>query len=764
MLSRKTARARYPFCLLLCWCAALNAETLRWTAAEAARDQGLTLVRGPDAEFRIETVEGHAVAVLQPAGHYYRRASFLIRLDKSVAGKAWLVIEYLDRGFGLVQISAPGNNRVVEQDGVARLNTGRLRRAWFAFEQTDFERRLAPGADIQLYGVPYLHAIELVDRPPSRETLPAVQSVIRLKRPLELVISAGADAQTLEGLPAALANMRSLLPLLKALGFAGIESYVKWNFVERSPGVFDWSFYDAIVAEIERHGLKWFPLLVAGSAYALPDWFYNSPEMDGYVCLEHRIKIEIPTIFNDKQVKYVRRFLNEFGRHYEPRKVLLGVRLGPSANYGEAQYPATGAWGYRWGQLHTHIGYWAGDPDATLRFREWLRARYRTVEALNAAWFTRYGSFEEVTTFLPETAQSPRMRVDFGTWYMDAMSEWCEKWALWAHEAMPNTPIYQSSGGWGAVPIGTDYTAQSKSMAKVRGGIRLTNENDSYLNNFCVTRMAASAARHYGIRLGLEPAGFSSARGVMARLYNAITNNADHLFYYHPNLLGNDEAVDLWLKHAPLLDERAQPRREVAVFYPDTANKLSDDVLRHRLASAFFERVQALRRLMEFDYVSEQLILDGALDHYKVLVFLWGRVAEAPVIERMDAWVRKGGIIIYPERQQQREGPLGTPDGDISIAQRWRRGDTGRGRVIYFEGYPEPPIHYIEFVRDTLRDLSALSPQLRRALRLELPRDVFWSLTESGRLVFLNYSDHSAVVRFAEGKTLKLAPYHIAFE
>jgi|WetSurMetagenome_2_1015567.scaffolds.fasta_scaffold1597994_1 hypothetical protein len=37
------------------------------------------------------------------------------------------------------------------------------------------------------------------------------------------------------------------------------------------------------------------------------------------------------------------------------------------------------------------------------------------------------------------------------------------------------------------------------------------------------------------------------------------------------------------------------PAAEVAVSYPDTANKLNDDVLRRRLASLLFERVHALR-------------------------------------------------------------------------------------------------------------------------------------------------------------------------
>ena len=748
--------------VLCCSIPAAAAELARWTAGQPPKAEGLALVKGKDADFRIEAAGTAPVAALVPVKDYYSRARFLVRVDKPVTGRVWLAVNFLDRGYNLIQVSAPGAGR--DQWGVARLNSGKFRTAWFALENPKFEHSIEPGADIQIQGVERIRWIALTGEEPPREPLPKVEPALKLKRHIDLVMSAGADARTLDGLPGALATLRNTLPELKALGFNGVESYVKWNFVERSRGVFDWSFYDAVVDEIERHGMKWFPLLIVGSAYALPDWFYKSGELDGYVCLEHGVKIDIPTIFNDKQVPYVRRFLSEFGKHYGPRNVLLGVRLGPSANYGEAQYPATGAWGYRWGGIHTHIGYWAGDPDATLVFRAWVRSRYKTVTALNEAWYTRYGSFDEVKTFLPETAQSPRMRVDFGTWYMDAMSDWCEKWAVWAREAMPNTAIYQSSGGWGAVPIGTDYTAQAKSMAKLKGGIRLTNENDNYLNNFAATRMASSAARYYGARLGFEPAGFGSARGVMARLYNTFTNGADHLFYYEGNFFGNDQATKLWVRHAAMLDRRARPAPGVAVFYPDSANKLSDEVLRYRLASAYFERVHMLRRKMDFDYASEQMILDGALDRYKVLVFLWGRVAEKPVIEAIDRWLRAGGVILYPERQQQREGILGTPDGDMTTAQGWQKGDTGKGKVIFFQGYAEPPHYYIEFVRDTLRDLPQLSPAIRRALRIEGGRELFWSLSPAGSVTLLNYDDRPAAVKFPEGKTLVIEPYHIASE
>ena len=343
------------------------AGTLRWSAASPGKAEGLSLVAGPDSQYRFERVGTEVVATVAPVKDMYRRATFLIRVDKPVTGSVWLAVSFTDRGYNLLEISMPGDDPKVslmrEQWGIARLNTGKFRTAWFKIDQASFPQRIKPGGDIQLQGVDQIRSLTLSDSAPPREPLPSVEPAFRLKRHIDLVMSAGADARTLDGLPRALNALRNTLPLVKALGFNGVESYVKWNYVERSPGVYDWSFYDAVVSEIEKHGLKWFPLLIVGSAYTLPDWIHESKELDGYLCLEHGIKIDIPTIFNDKQVKYVRRFLSEFGKHYETRNVLLGVRLGPSANYGEAQYPATGVWGYKWGDIHTHIGYWAGEQN-----------------------------------------------------------------------------------------------------------------------------------------------------------------------------------------------------------------------------------------------------------------------------------------------------------------------------------------------------------------------------------------------------------------
>lgn len=722
----------------------------RWEAAGAAKP-GLAVERRAGGLWRIENTPAGSVAVLEPSRDYFRRAAFFVKLDAPLRGCAWLIVEYLDAGYGLVSVEPAAPQ--IRQWGVARLDTGRLRRAAFGYERLPSELRI--------YGVSKLRSLELTDHEPPREPTPGVVAAVRLRRPMELVTTAGADARAPDGLPEALASIRNLAPLARALGFNAVESYVKWNFVERSPGVFDWSFYDAIMDELDRHGLKWFPLLVAGSAYTLPEWYHDSAENAGFECLEHRLRNDIQSIFCGHQVRYVQRFLREFGKHYGGRKTLLGVRLGPSGNYGEAQYPARGEWGYRWGPIHTHIGYWAADPCAQRHFREWLRLRYPSVEVLSRAWQERLSSFDEIETFLPVTAAARRKRLDFADWYMESMSDWCEKWAAWAREAMPQVPVYQSSGGWGPVEIGTDYTAQTRSMARLGGGIRLTNESDNYADNFSITRMAASAARFYGARLGFEPGGFGSARGVVARLYNCLTNGCDHLFYYHPNLYGNDQGIQAWLHAARLLEERARPAVEVAAFYPDTTLKLDDEPLRFRWGSIFLVKAQALRSVLDYDYVSERMIQDGALDRFRVLIFLWGHIIDRSVLERIHEWVERGGVVIYPERPRSLPE---TVEGDTAIAEKWRRGETGKGRVIFFEGDPVPAEYYAQFVRRRLLDTPGLRPETRRALALEKPEFVYWSILESGRLALLNFEDDEAAVRLADGRVVRLKPYSIALE
>lgn len=634
------------------------------------------------ATCRVVTQGGLASLAIDEDRDPYTRVEWQVHLPALTNGLAQnvvLEIEFLDQGAGVIE---PRWRRSAESSGTwvspgrrssfTRLNTQTARRAWFEFPAPSGGDS-GGGAALRIAGLQYLRAIRVWPAQPETAwaalaaTVPKrVRPLVTLERPIELVTTAGVDVMgDASTLPASLAALNDLAPLARVLGFTSIESYVTWKRLEpEREGEFDFRFYDAVVAKLQEYGLKWFPLLIVGSGYALPDWFLASPENVGFVCLEHGLTNSIQSIWCPSHRRHVTRVLGAFGRHYEPMGVIEGVRLGPSGNYGESQYPAGGNWGARGEPMHIHIGWWAGDADGRADFRRWLAAKYVTPEALAQAWDTDVRGFEVVQPILPAVMRSKRQRLDFTAWYTDSMSDWCAWWAQEARRALPRTPIYQSAGGWGLREAGTDYSSQTRAMKEVGGGVRLTNETDSYEQNFGVTRLAVTAARLYGVGLGFEPASSHTARGVAGRIFSTAGANGDHLFTYDGNVFNHPLSIARWLECLPVLDTRQPPVIDVAVYYPETENQLSDAAFRHLYAWGFYPIAREVRRIIEVDYLDDRLIRDGFLARYKVLVFAWGNQVEADVQQRVDRWLRQGGTVIYPSFPR---GPQQTIEGQFEI-------------------------------------------------------------------------------------------------
>ena len=51
-------------------------------------------------------------------------------------------------------------------------------------------------------------------------------------------------------------------------------------------------------------------------------------------------------------------------------------------------------------------------------------------------------------------------------------------------------------------------------------------------------------------------------------------------------------------------------------------------------------------KLVDFDIVDENMVVDGALDNYRVLAMFDGDFAEQPVYDRISKWVDSGGTLI----------------------------------------------------------------------------------------------------------------------
>ena len=693
-----------------------------------------------------------------------------------VSGETFtLEVVYHDTGAGVIQPELlvddafnghwSGPNR---QQAYTRLNTGKERSAFFAFTMPVAFDNASAHAHLRIAGLQYLRLLKI--HPTLDEaaweaiaaTVPTnVTPMITLNRDMDLVTTAGitVHGDGVSSLKSDLNNLHNFAPLAKVLGFNAIEAYMRWNVIEpEQEGVFDFTYYDAVVEKLQAYGLQWFPLLIVGSAYALPDWFLGSEEDKGFACLEHGLSNPIQSIWSPYHERHVTRVLQAFGEHYEKGGSLRGVRLGPSGNYGESQYPAGGNWPAKGGAMHIHIGWWAGDPYGVENFRQTMTARYSGIEVLNAAWDKNYASFGDVEMILPQQIVSRRQRIDFASWYTDSMTAWCDWWSREARQAMPNTLIYQSAGGWGFVEAGTSYSGQAKSMQQVQGGIRLTNETDSFEQNYYATRLAMTAARHYGIMTGSEPASSHTARGIAGRLFNLLTNSSDHFFTYQSNIFNDQTAIDQWLQYLPMMEHRRHPLVEVAVYYPETMNQLEDAAFRHLYAWGFNPRAAAIRRVVEVDYLDEQLIRDGFLDKYKVLVFCWGNVIEADILAALDVWMRAGGIIFYPSFPK---GPLQTVEGNADVFACWSKGDTGAGAFYRFPGDMEPVSGYADFVRQHLRKMNTLNPLTKKVLEIEQAPQIFMSVGDNGDLMILNYEDMPQTLQINNAQTVEVPSYGI---
>ncbi len=435
------------------------------------------------------------------------------------------------------------------------------------------------------------------------------------------------------------------LDLLKSLGVTSIQTYIFWNKVEKTPGVMDWSEYDADVALFQKHGIRWVPFVIAGPWYVTPEFIRADPQIVKLRCLEHGRDSAIPSIWCARLREYVRAYLQKFAEHYRPMDVLESVNLGISGDYGEAIYSVVGNWP---GEYHSHGGYWCGDPLAAADFRKAMAALYPGgVAALNKAWGSQFSKFDDLSPFLPERAPSERAWQEELRWYRAAMTAHADFWMKTAREFFPDTEIYLCTGGDMAPEHGSDFVAQAKVAAKYGGGIRITNESSSFPMNVRLTRMVDAAGRFYGAYFGHEPASAVTPAGMLGRLFNAVTAGARQIFLYNtPELIGEADGK-------PVPGEGGRHHKEYGGFLK-TVVPVVDVGFYHPNPPAreswaarqeFSDMVSRIRRFIDYDFVDDQMIRDGALAGKSVLILAGASIVDAAAMARIERWVNDGGVL-----------------------------------------------------------------------------------------------------------------------
>lgn len=448
----------------------------------------------------------------------------------------------------------------------------------------------------------------------------------------------------------------------KNMGVTSIEEYVTWESCEKQEGVWDFSFWDGELKKIRDAGLKWLPFIIAGPAYSLPDWYRESREFEGLVCIEHNVETKIQTFWDKNFYKYIERFLRAFAEHFASESI-EALLFGISGDFGEAIVPVSGGgWTFNIpGLYHTHSGYWAGDRFARADFREKMSEKFGgDIGRLNASWGTDYKSFGAVSvpdiktdrdnfrvyegspagTFGTEDACRRRRWIDFIDWYRASMTGYAAFWMNTARRYFPDTELYLCTGGQAEPWHASEFAAQSKISADAGGGVRITNEASDYNANFTVTGWVASACRFYGGYFSFEPAGQVTERGVVCRVYNGAATGARSLHYYGGNIMGNKERAENFAKNVHLLKEGGV-RREIGLLYPDTPI-----VLDTRRLGEMNGRFALMRDYTDYEFICDMTVSDGILDTVKALVITSDGYYKTGTMKKILDFAEKGGLVV----------------------------------------------------------------------------------------------------------------------
>jgi hypothetical protein len=126
-------------------------------------------------------------------------------------------------------------------------------------------------------------------------------------------------------------------------------------------------------------------------------------------------------------------------------------------------------------------------------------------------------------------------------------------------------------------------------------------------------------------------------KGIVARIYNVVAAGARQLHEYNTNIISSEERMRIFRENYPFLEKMPESKVDVAVLYPKTSLAL-------RWAD-FPQRASLLRDIVDFDFVDETMLRDGALKKYKFFLIISGDFIEKEDLAIIREWVEEGGVL-----------------------------------------------------------------------------------------------------------------------
>lgn len=490
---------------------------------------------------------------------------------------------------------------------------------------------------------------------------------------------------------------RNDLEQIRALGFNTVRAWIDWASGEPHAGEYRFDTLDVIVGLAEELGLRVIVQVYMDSA---PGWmgkahpdarFVSSngqpidPESSPGYCLDHAVVQRADRAF-------YRAFAERFGRS----RALVGVDL--------------------WSE--PHVINWANPtyipnpefcfcPNTRARFREWVRRKYATLDAVNDAWYRRYTSWEEVEPNRLSTILSYTDYIDWKAFIRNKLAEDLRARYEAVKEVAPHLAVVSHAAGVGlfASPHWWEGQSDDWSMAAQVDyyGTSFYPKHSAFVDRdvewraalLDFTRSFGFAEGRRGFWVGELQGGFGTIAlnvsptvtpgDIRTWTWSALARGAKAISFYawYPMSSGYESGgfglIDLdgtvtdrsraagdiarvVATHERLFAEARPPRAEVAIVY----NPLVHFVGGRQRATAYggpqgevagIERDSLLgvhRALfptqVEIDYVHADHVTAEGLSQYKLVFLAYPPMMPARLGDVLRTYVERGGTLVAEAR------------------------------------------------------------------------------------------------------------------
>jgi beta-galactosidase len=220
-----------------------------------------------------------------------------------------------------------------------------------------------------------------------------------------------------------------------------------WFKMEPREGAFDFNWLDKVVGLCTKYHLK---VLLCTPSATTPTWMrLNYPEtfsMDGHYIRAENGTRGLGSIVNPKYRGFVKKIVAEMAKRYGQNKNVIGWQIDNEP-----------------GAIQDY------SPSSQEAFRTWLQNKYKTIDALNAAWGAAFwsqwfSSFDEV--IIPNTnlvgwwGNNPHALLDFKRYSAEAQAEFLDYQANVLHDYITTNQFITTN--YTAVCTGADATRTKK--------------------------------------------------------------------------------------------------------------------------------------------------------------------------------------------------------------------------------------------------------------------------------------------------------------